>query len=426
MKLPESILIRPLTVPVHAEISIPGSKSLTNRALILAALSNGMTELHGALWAEDTELMVKALQTLGFKIEVKSDPSNSCNRIITVEGQNGNIPSKKSDLYVGTAGTAARFLTALCSLGSGSYRIHGTERMHERPMREIFDALVKLGATIESQNGFLPATIAGPLTQGKVSVADTESSQFASALLLISSVNKGIQIDYPPSPYVEMTRKLIESWPASAPRRVQIEPDASSASYFIALNQLNPEHLQISGWNKHSSQMDAHIGDDKLWKGLQSSNFEISRKTDLGDAVMTLVIAAAAWKRSLRLKDAANLRNQECDRITALRIELEKCGVPAEETKDELIVHPATQFRRATIETYKDHRMAMCFATLGMMDVMKNGEPWITIKNPACVDKTFPNFFETLHEVAKQSYAHAGKSFPPTVLKEDQASLFTI
>jgi 3-phosphoshikimate 1-carboxyvinyltransferase len=424
MTLPDTIRINPLSVPIHAEISIPGSKSLTNRALILAVLGSGPTELHGALWAEDTELMVKALRQLGFQIEVKSDSSNSCNRNIVVEGQNGKIPATKADLYVGTAGTAARFLTALCALGSGSYRIDGSERMQQRPMREIFEAIIQLGAKVDSPNGLLPATISGPLTKGKVSVADTESSQFASALLLLTPANKGIQIEYPPSPYVEMTRKLIESWPAATPRKIQIEPDASSASYFIALNRLNPGFLNIPGWNKNSSQVDAFIANDKLWRDFQNADFEISRKTELGDAVMTLVIAAAALKKSLRLKDAANLRNQECDRITSLRTELEKCGVPAEETQDSLSVHPTAQFKKAVIETHKDHRMAMCFATLGTIDVMKDGEPWITIKDPACVEKTFPNFFETLHQVAKQSYAQAKKSFRPIILHQDGTSIF--
>ena len=211
VKLPDAILIRPLTVPVHATISVPGSKSLTNRSLILAALNEGPTELKGALWAEDTELMVKALRNLGFEITINPDPTNVCNRLITLHEKGGTIPAKKADLYVGTAGTTARFLAALCALGEGPYTLHGTPRMHERPMGEIFDAIRALGGKVEDNHGHLPAKISGPIHPGKISVSDKASSQFASALLLISKI-ANIVVDCSSSPYVEMTRSLIEEW----------------------------------------------------------------------------------------------------------------------------------------------------------------------------------------------------------------------
>jgi len=435
MSLPEAIQIRPLTVPVNASISVPGSKSLTNRALILGALGREPVLLEGALWAEDTEVMVEALRQLGFQIDVEEDASNPSNRCIRVHGMEGRIPAEKADLYVGTAGTAARFLSAFCALGSGMYSIRGTERMHERPMKEVFDAIRKLGGRVEDSNGHLPAVIAGPIHEGHIRVDDSESSQFASALLLISERAR-LEVEAPWSPYVEMTRHLLEQW-KNFSDVFEIEPDASSASYFVALHRLlqkahpSPSHsLRLARWlPEQSCQMDRFIDQDDLWNALwdsQESNetFEISRKTDLGDAAMTFAIAAAASNRVLCVKDAANMRKQECDRLAALKTELRKCGVHADDSEDSLFIGHTKTFQPARIHTYNDHRMAMCFAVLGAIDVMKNGEPWITIENPACVAKTFPNFWETLEELAQQSYQAAGQPHRSIVLKMDGTPLF--
>ena len=416
LSLPDTLLIRPLTVPVHAEISIPGSKSLTNRALILAALSKGKTKLQVALWAEDTELMVNALQNLGFDIKVEFDPSNICNRFIIVKGRGGEIPARKANLDVGNAGTVARFLTAFCALGKGHYKIHGIARMHQRPMKDLFDAIRSLGGKVEDTNGHLPATISGPIHGGKVSVSDSDSSQFASAMLLISKV-AGITVKYPSSSYVEMTQHFLKKWKPSA-KKQSIEPDASSASYFIALQHLHHGSLKIEHWPKVSYQMDHRFS--KFLPPPQS----VSREKDLGDSILTLVVTAAALKRHFSLTQASKLRNQECDRISALTTELRKCGVPVEEFEDGLTLKPASEFKKTTICTYHDHRIAMSFAILGTMDVMKNGQPWITIENPSCVSKTFPNFFETLEEVAKQSYQKARKDYLPVVLKTNGKPVF--
>lgn len=436
IKLPEAIQIRPLTVPVNATISVPGSKSITNRALILAALGKGTTTLEGALWAEDTELMVEALRKLGFQIRVETDPSNECNRTIHVEGQDGRIPAEEADLFVGTAGTAARFLAALCALGHGRYRIHGSERMHQRPMKEVFEAIRKLGGTVEDTHGHLPAVISGPIHAGHLMVDNSESSQFASALLLISKTAI-LQIQCPSSPYVQMTCHLMEYW-NNIQGTFEIEPDASSASYFIALHRLLQKsatppgegRLELPHWfPEQSSQIDRFIDNESLWAELWNetaeAELEVSRKTDIGDASMTLAVSAAAWNRRLRLKEAANMRKQECDRLAALKMELRKCGVDADDPDDELVLGPTKQFQPARIQTYNDHRMAMCFAVLGSVDVMKDGKPWITIENPSCVSKTFPNFWETLESLARQSYEAAKVKYRPMVLNADGTPLFT-
>jgi 3-phosphoshikimate 1-carboxyvinyltransferase len=411
--LSQAILIRPLTVPVAASISVPGSKSLTNRSLVLAALSDGTTELRGALWSEDTELMVNALQALDFDIKVQPSSSNPCNRTIFVKGGGGKIPASKADIDVGTAGTVARFIATLCALGKGSYKLHGTPRMHERPMDEIFAAIRTLGGKVTDDEGHLPAVIDGPIHSGKVSISDKESTQFASAFLLIAD-RANVEVECSTSPYVEMTKSLLRQWKTPSMTR-EIEPDASSASYFFASHFLHSHSekskLTIESWPSESSQIDHQFP-----KFLPPPE-EVSRKNELGDSVMTLVITAAALRKSLHLKEAGNLRKQECDRISALKAELKKCGVPVRETTDGLILSPSGEFKRARIETYHDHRMAMCFAVLGLMDVFGDGKPWVTIENPSCVSKTFPNFFETLDEMARQSYQALSKPYPPLILK---------
>ncbi|MCC7518554.1 MAG: hypothetical protein IT578_05150 [Verrucomicrobiae bacterium] len=386
--LPDLLPISPARGPIAAVVGIPGSKSLTNRALVLAALTGGVSELQGALWAEDTRIMVDGLRKLGFAIRERADPWNAGNRTLTIEGRGGEIPARSADLFVGTAGTAARFLAAVCALGKGSYQLRGTPRMHERPMRELFDALRGLGTTVKDTNGRLPAEIRGPIRGGTVRVSAEASSQFASALLLVAKA-AGIKVECASSPYVEMTRELVKAWNQRG-GAFAVEPDASSASYFFTLRYLLGGQLKIPRWPARSLQV------DHRFPAFLPPPEKISRKTDLGDSVMTLAIVAAAERRTFRLADAANLRNQECDRIRAMVTEFRKCGVPAVERRSGFALRPAKAFRSAEIETYLDHRMAMCFAVLGCMDALGNGRPWIVIRNPRCVEKTFPEFFETL------------------------------
>src|SRR5665213_2120393 len=251
MPLPKTIEIIPMIKPVRAEITVPGSKSITNRALILAALSKGEVTLRGALWSEDTQIMTEALQRLGFEISVLPDPNEICNRAIVVRGLGGKIPNggtveKPLELFVGNAGTAARFLAALVCLGSGVYRLHGAPRMHERPQAALFQALGELGYRVKTTGDKLPAIIhGGGPREAACAVSITESSQFASALLLCAAVGgwKVSTVGESPeeAPYVLLTQRLIEAFPKNG-GLFQIEPDTSSASYFYAANWLTRIH----------------------------------------------------------------------------------------------------------------------------------------------------------------------------------------
>ena len=426
MALPEFIEIVPLTAPVRAEITVPGSKSITNRALILAALADGETVLRGALWSEDTQIMVECLQELGFMVNVEADLAETCNRTITVYGNGGAVPrggteAQLLDLFVGNAGTAARFLAPFLCLGSGVYRLHGVPRMHERPQAALFSALRKLGYRVESEKGNdkLPVKIFGEgAKKGKCRVSIEESSQFASALLL-SAKHGGWEIDIvgenaEESPYVVMTSKLTEAFPKGG--EFQIEPDASSASYFWAssftrkrvLNEFEDdgrwhkvEHdvvellVEVANWPPTSWQIDVtfpHFLTDVLLPRSKAQFLEVSRRTDLGDSIMTAIIMSPFLDICPKFTDLGRLRVQECERVVALRTELTKCGAKVVEEGDTLTVYPSKleELHGAEIETYNDHRMAMCFAVLGLK------VPGIKIKNPACVKKTFPNFFQKL------------------------------
>jgi len=466
MALPDLIEIVPFDQPVRAEITVPGSKSITNRALILAALADGEVTLTGALWSEDTQIMVGCLQKLGFEIRVENDSAEFCNRTITVKGLGGKIPNvgtieKPLELFVGNAGTAARFLSAFVCLGNGVYRLSGVARMHERPQAALFSALRELGYRVESEmgNDRLPVKISeksevrSQKSERKCKVSIEESSQFASALLLCSKVgNWKIEVvgeNAEESPYVAMTSKLIETFTKNG-GTFQIEPDASSGSYFWAaglISSLAPHFIDgpngnlaiaknvgatvaVRNWPNSVWQIDAkfleclplltshHSMDaeemaaaEKEVAELYGTNWRqrvekeqqewrdnyyrqhgvktISRTDDLGDSIMTAIVTATLGTERLKFTDLGRLRVQETERVVALRTELTKCGAKVVEEGDTLTVWPSP-LHSAEIETYNDHRMAMCFAILGLK------VPGIKIKNPACVKKTFPNFFQKL------------------------------
>ena len=392
--LPDILEIQPLAKPPECTITVPGSKSITNRALILAALANGKCTLRGALWAKDTQVMVDALWELDFEVDVKSDPIEECNRTITVVGRGGKIPAKKAELYVGNAGTAARFLTTLVCLGHGDYRISGDARMHERPMGDLFDTLRSLNVQIDSHGPHLPATIHanGLRRSSRVLAATEHSTQFASALLLISKVAP-IEVELAtagdPNGYIEMTQRMLQEFYPD----YRIEPDLSGASYFLAAEHLTGGKVDIADWPGNSLQVDGRFP-----QVLKSRPTEVSRSRDLGDSVMTLAICTLFGDRPMKLVDAQRMREQECDRLHAMVTELQRAGAKAEEHEDGFTVWPAEpgQLHGADIETYNDHRMAMCFAVLGLKI------PGIRIKNPDCVSKTFPNFFEKLEQLRQE------------------------
>jgi 3-phosphoshikimate 1-carboxyvinyltransferase len=387
-ELPDILESQPLTEPPHCTITVPGSKSITNRALILAALSDKKCTLRDALWADDTRVMVDSLQRLGFVVEVKPDPAEECNRTIIVEGRGGKIPAKQAELYVGNAGTAARFLTAFVCLGHGEYRITGDARMHERPMGDLLSGLRRLGAEISSPS-HLPAIIrAGGLLPKTVVVSARHSSQFASALLLISrQVGLEVQLSEPDEPqgYIEMTKRMMEKFTHD----YLVEPDLSSAAYFVAAGWITGGRVDVAGWPVDSLQIDG------MFPKFLPPPPVVSRARDLGDSVMTLAVCALFGPKPMTLTEAVRMREQECDRIHAVVTELQRVGAKAEEHKDGLTVWPAEpgELHAAEIETYNDHRMAMSFAVLGLK------VPGIRIKNPSCVNKTFPNFFDKLEQL---------------------------
>jgi 3-phosphoshikimate 1-carboxyvinyltransferase len=412
MPLPECIEIEPLRRLTAIEMTAPGSKSLTNRALILAALAHGVTRLRGALWSEDTKAMVDCLDRLGFHVLVEQDPNETANRTLTIRGGGGGMPrggtpSAPLELPVANAGTAARFLAAMVCLGHGVYRLDGTPRMRERPQAGLFNALRALGYRIDSPNDRLPAVIhAGGPRPGRCRVETSDSSQFASALIL-SAGRGGWEVEAPEAddeeqPYVLMTRELVRRFPTVGGEWV-VEPDASSASYLWAAGWIlsrsgvsdasaGPFPVTVKNWPESGWQIDAAFPKFLPLPGV------VSRAVDLGDAIMTAMVVAADLEagagagevvRPVSFSDLRRLRLQECERVAAMRTELSKCGAAVAESGETLTIEPR-RLHGAPIHTYDDHRMAMCFATLGLK------VPGVAIHNPSCVRKTFPNFFQKL------------------------------
>lgn len=401
MALPDRIAIQPLATPPRARISIPGSKSETNRALILAALSSGQTTLKGALWSEDTQVMTEQLKSLGFSVVVEEDPSEPANRTLTVQGLSGDVPEggtrdQPLELFVANAGTAARFLSALVCLGSGWYRLDGVARMRERPQGGLFRALRDLGYRVESPNERLPVLIGsdGPCKVKTECVVDVqESSQFASALYLCAkqgnwSPRLSEAENNATHPYIEMTLSQIRDFPSEG-GEVEIEPDASSASYFWAMDTLFSSTGQKDGNIELVVEPNSSRQIDSNFKKLLPLPNRISRETDLGDSIMTAMALAPFKSEPTLFTDLQRLRVQECERVVAMREELSRMGARVEESGETLTVYPSA-LKGAEIETYNDHRMAMCFAVLGLK------VPGVILKNPACVIKTFPNFFQKL------------------------------
>jgi 3-phosphoshikimate 1-carboxyvinyltransferase len=400
--LPDLIEVVPPARPKSSTVVLPGSKSLTNRGLILAALASGPVTLRGALWSEDTEAMVDCLERLGFGIRIDDDPAEPANRTLKVRGGGGKIPNagtpdKPLELFVENAGTAARFLPAMLCLGHGSYRVSGIARMHERPQAALVHALRALGYRIDTPNDRLPAVIhgTGPRPGAACTVSVEESSQFASALLLCAGIG-GWKVSVTGAnedelPYVDMTRRLVRDFPWKG-GTCDIEADASGASYFWGADWL----LRESGGRVivQPAPMSGMQADQKFLELVADRPWlpTYSRRTDLADSIMTAIVLAPFAPAATRFTDLGRLRVQECERVKALRTELTKCGARVEESGDTLTVHPGP-LHGAEIETYNDHRVAMCFGMLGVR------VPGMRLRKPACVRKTFPNFFAKLADL---------------------------
>ena len=411
--------ITPATGSVDATVPVPGSKSLTNRALCLAALASGTSTVRNALFSDDTHYFGAALQALG--IEVRQDPAGGT---ISVDGRGGSLPEPRADLFVGLAGTAARFLTALLALGQGCYTVDGAPRMRERPMDELLSALVAQGARISAatQPVRMPFTICGGgLAGGELQVSGVRSSQPISALLMVAPLARAattleIEGKLVSEPFVAMTVRLMREFGATVTENgrrfavpagqrylaqdLAIEPDATSASYFFAAAAVTGGRVCVPGLRRDSlqgdlafldvlGQMGCRIEWDAAGVSVQGppalAGIDIDL-TAISDTAPTLAAMAPFASGPVTIRGIGHTRLQETDRIHALATELRRLGVPVEEGSGSLRIEPATP-HGATIETYDDHRIAMAFAVTGLRT------PGIAISDPGCTAKTFPDFF---------------------------------
>jgi len=425
--LPETLPIAPFTREIQAEVVLPGSKSLTNRALLLAALGPSPVILTGALFSDDTRLMVDALQALGCTVE-----SDEAELTLRVSGQENLFQTDGPiELDVGLAGTAARFLTALCAAAPrGVYRLDGVEQMRQRPMAGLITALRELGAEIRcpGAEGFFPLEIrASGLRGGAIKLDASASSQLLSALLMVAPrAARPIKIQLVGSvrwTFVEMTRKLMAEFggqvePAVdgrfeitphhyAPPEVHpIEPDATAASYWQALmlivgGSLRLPNLRLPGQGLQGDAAFAEVV-HRVWTRPAGEMLEENFK-EISDTFLTLAAIAPLLDGPTRITGIAHTRHQETDRVAGAAHELRRLGQDVVEEEDALTITPRPLKVDQVIETYGDHRFAMSFAILGCYNLRGDGSPWLSIRHPEVCAKTFPHFFELLESVRQKS-----------------------
>ncbi|HEX4792567.1 MAG TPA: 3-phosphoshikimate 1-carboxyvinyltransferase [Humisphaera sp.] len=427
-------IIEPFTNPFTATMSPPGSKSLTNRALVLAALGDGVSELTNVLFADDTLVMLECLGKLGFSPEIDRQTNT-----VRITGRAGKVPETAAELFCGNSGTTIRFLTALCTLGKGTYNLDGIPRMRQRPIGPLVELLHNLGARIEyaMSEGFAPVQVlADRLAGGLCRFGTSTSSQFLSAVLQAAPYARhevAVYLESPQTswPYVAMTMRLMDQFGVTpellrdpktqeptrifipqghyAATKYRVEPDASNATYFLAAAAIHPgSTITINGLGKHSLQGDvgfAHV--------LKRMGAEVSVGTDqitvtgtdifegidvnlgpMPDTAQTLAVAALFAKEETTIRGLHTLRVKETDRIAALATELQKLGAEVRIEGDDLTIFPPEKGPRpATIATYDDHRMAMSFALAATKSA------GVRIADPACVNKTYPGFFEDLERL---------------------------
>jgi len=430
------VKLDPVAAPFSATITPPGSKSLTNRALVLAALSDGASDLSNVLFADDTLVMLDCLGKLGFQIDV-----DRATNAVRVHGRSGAIDRDAADLFCGNSGTTIRFLTALCALGRGRFTLDGIARMRQRPVGELAALVKNLGVRIEyaMQPGFPPVIVdADGLPGGIARFGGSQSSQFLSAVLQVAPYARNevhIDLDGPQTswPYVAMTMRLMDEFgvtpelvrdPATGqPRRIiipndapyratnyAIEPDASNASYFLGLAAIHPgAKVTVEGLGRKSLQGDVgfadvlhRMGADLVFGGdfltivgpesLEGIDIDLA---GMPDTAQTLAVVALFARGETTIRGLHTLRVKETDRISALAAELTKLGAEVTVEQDDLTVIPpeSGKLRPAAIDTYDDHRMAMSFA----LAATRSGG--VTINNAECVNKTYPQFFDDLRRM---------------------------
>lgn len=426
-------------------VSVPGSKSITNRALLLATLAQGESTLSGVLFSDDSRNFLKSIQDLGFETEV-----DEAKRIVKIKGLGGVVPKEKAGIYVGSAGTAARFLAAYLGISHGTYHLDSSEQMKKRPMAPLLASLKSLGCEIsfDEKEGFFPFTLtSNGFGTNDITVNIDHSSQFLSALLISSNLSPdGLTIHLEGEhglSYIQMTVNMMkqfgvtstplyycagnndnhscnscenskrpygyETKPGQAYKALDymIEPDVSAASYFYAMAPLLQTEVLVNGVTKESMQGDVafieilekmgckitHTPEgillspgDGIFKGVDVDMSACS------DQAITLAAIAPYASSPTTIRGIGHIRFQECDRLTAIVTELNRMGITTESTEDSITIYPGTP-KPATIETYDDHRMAMGFTLTGLRS------EGIVINNPSCCKKTFEDYYETLEQV---------------------------
>ena len=415
---------------VRGCIKLPGSKSITNRVLLMAALGCGVTKLIDPLRSEDTDQMINALIKLGVSVKEVNDDK----KIIEIKGAEHNFPNKNTNLFLGNSGTTFRPLAAVLAMMRGDYYLSGIERMHERPIKDLVDALEQMGSSIqyEKNHGYPPITINNsPIEIAEpIQIKGDISSQYLTALLIagpISNNEFNIEVigDLISKPYIDITLKLLtkfnifynnDNWRLFSlkkdsvyrnPTKIFVEGDASSASYFFAAASLAGS-IEIKGINKDSIQGDLKFLDiiSKMGAKIEykSDSIQVSKASNLKgleidcieipDAAMTLAIMAVFADKPTKLKNIGSWRVKETDRILAMDNELTKMGVEVSTTHDSMTIFPQKQLNdNISIETYNDHRIAMCFSLFCLKNLN------ITIQDPNCVNKTYPDYFKDLKSV---------------------------
>jgi 3-phosphoshikimate 1-carboxyvinyltransferase len=432
---PQHIDLEPV-MQVAGAVRLPGSKSISNRTLLLAALAQGTTTIHDLLASDDTQVMLAALRSLGIHWEQIDE------RTHVVTGAGGVLPTPAADLFMGNAGTAIRPLTAALAVIGGDFTLHGVARMHERPIGDLVDALNAVGAQIEytGEQGFPPLRIRrGNISANRMSVRGNVSSQFLTALLMAAPLmakDQPVSIDVVgeliSKPYIEITLNLMrrfgvtveqDGWQSftvqpgqryQSPGSIHVEGDASSASYFLAAGAIAGGPVRVEGVGRDSIQGDVRFAD-----ALESMGATITRGDNwiearsngvlkaidadfnhIPDAAMTIAVAALYADGVSTLRNIASWRVKETDRLAAMATELRKVGAVVEEGADYIRITPPDELQPATIDTYDDHRMAMCFSLASLDGKARRGNA-MRINDPKCVAKTFPDYFEAFAGIAK-------------------------
>ncbi len=424
--------VKHITKPVNWETDVPGSKSITNRALLLAALCGGPVQLNGVLFSDDSRHFLSSLQSLGYEVEIDEPKA-----VVQVNGNGGVLPAHSGEIHVGSAGTAARFLTAMLGVSEGTFVINASEQMQKRPMQPLFEALLSLGASVEwlGETWHLPVRITGAGAQirslEQEAVLDLDistSTQFLSAFLLIAPMfPHGLKIhitsEKKDGSYIRITRKMMQEFGVEAafdgcdytvePSKgyqqsvYQIEPDVSGACYFYAAAAMTSGTAKV-----HHVHWDSMQGDMKFLRLLEQMGCALTEDSDgirltgssdglkglevnmndFSDQALTLAAIAPYASSDVKITHIGHIRGQECDRLHAIVTNLRNAGITCEEGEDWVCIHPGKP-QPCQIETFEDHRVAMAFTIMGL------GCDGIEILNPGCCKKTFENYFEVLDKL---------------------------